>query len=89
MQYQRGILAPVPPVARYLTFHLRHRAQPHAALRKLATLCDGDSAVLGIGPSLAMACGARIEGLRGFPSASGPGFDVPATPAPGCGCSAA
>jgi putative iron-dependent peroxidase len=82
MQYQRGILAPVPPVARYLTFHLRHRAEPHAALGRLATLCDGDAVVVGIGQSLVAACGTRVEGLRGFPSVSGPGFDVPATPAP-------
>ncbi len=36
---------------------------------------------MGIGASLVAALGRSIEGLRPFPVVSGPGFDVPATPA--------
>ena len=81
MRPQPGILAPLSRAARFLTYHVRPGADPREALRRLANLCDGDSAVVGIGESLVQALSASIEGLRPFPVLSGPGFDVPATPA--------
>jgi len=81
MPHQPGILAPLTRAARYLTFDLRHGTDPRDALRRLAALCDSDAIVVGIGASLVAALGRSIEGLRPFPVVSGPGFDVPATPA--------
>jgi putative iron-dependent peroxidase len=49
-------------------------------LRKLAALADGDRLVAGLGESLVLALGRRIEGLRAFPSVTGARFDIPSTP---------
>jgi putative iron-dependent peroxidase len=78
---QPGILAPVPPAARYVTFDLKARANPMRALAALAGLADGERCVVGLGESLLNAVGSPIAGLRAFPSSSGRGFEVPATPA--------
>ncbi|HEY5789729.1 MAG TPA: Dyp-type peroxidase [Gammaproteobacteria bacterium] len=78
-QPQPGILAPLPPLARYLTFVARPDGDPGAALAALAALVDGESTVAGLGASLVAAVGGRIEGLQGFPRHSGAGFEVPAT----------
>lgn len=78
---QPGILAPVPAAARYLTFSLAPRVNPRRALAALAALVDGERCVVGIGDSVLRTLGMRIEGMRPFPSYSGRGFDVPATPA--------
>ena len=77
---QPGILLPIPPLARYLAFSLRPGANPRAPLRRLSALADGERLVAGIGQSLVLALGRRIEGLRGFPSCAGAGFDIPSTP---------
>ena len=77
---QPGILLPIPPLARYLAFSLRPGANPRAALRELGALADGERLVAGIGESLALALGRRIEGLRAFPSGAGAGFEIPSTP---------
>jgi putative iron-dependent peroxidase len=81
MRAQAGILAPLPRAARYLTYHVRPGADPRDALRRLSARCDGESVVVGLGASLVAELSGTIEGLRPFPSLSGPGFDVPATPA--------
>ena len=78
---QPGILAPVPAVARFLTFDLEARANPLRALAALAKLADGARCVVGLGESLLNAVGSPIADLRAFPSHSGRGFEVPATPA--------
>ena len=50
MQYtQPGILAPVPRLARYLTFRARPDSDPARALAALSTISDGESAVVGFG----------------------------------------
>jgi len=74
---QPGILLPVPPRARYLTFSLQPGLNPRGTLRKLAALADGNHLVAGFGESLVLALGRRIEGLRAFPSGTGAGFDIP------------
>ena len=77
---QPGILEPVPPLARYLTFNLMNADAARDGLAGLVRIVDGRKAVVGLGPSLAGALGARIPGLRSFPPQAGPGIDVPATP---------
>lgn len=77
---QPGILLPIPPLARYLTFSLQPGVNPRGPLRKFAALADGDHLVAGLGESLVLALGRRIVGLRAFPSGTGAGFDIPSTP---------
>jgi len=77
---QPGILLPIPPLARYLTFSLHPGVDPRGTLRKLTALADGDRLVAGIGESVVLALGRRIGGLRVFPSCTGAGFDIPSTP---------
>ena len=77
---QAGVLAPVPPLARYLTFALRPRYAPRRALIALSEFSDGEKCVVGIGEPLLRALGATIAGMRPFSSLVGDGFAVPATP---------
>jgi putative iron-dependent peroxidase len=77
---QPGILLPIPPLARYLTFSLRPGVNPRGALRKLSALADGERVVAGIGESLVLSLAGRVEGLRAFPTLTGAGFDIPSTP---------
>lgn len=78
---QPGILAPIPRLARYLTFSLKHGAPPGKSLSALAAELDGSDAVLGLGLSLINVLGKDIPGLRIFPAHVGPGLSVPSTPA--------
>src|SRR5690242_12800766 len=78
---QPGILAPVPPHARYLTFALKQGARPDAQLESLAAAVDGKACVVGVGAPLAFALQKEIEGLRPFPHYSAEGVEVPSTPA--------
>ena len=80
-KYQPGVLAPVPPQARYLTFALRAAARPRHALKKLVALIDGESSVVGIGQPLLRALDCRIPGMRGFPAYTTGRVTVPSTPA--------
>ncbi len=77
---QPGVLAPVPPLARYLSFTLKPRCEPRRALLALGNIADGEKCVVGIGESLLRVLGREIEGMRPFPSYAGVGFEVPATP---------
>ena len=78
---QPGILAPIPPHARYLTFALKSGARPQSELRSLAAAADGKACVVGIGALLAFALQKEIEGLRPFPHYQSEGVQVPSTPA--------
>lgn len=78
---QRGILAPVPRLARYLVFSLKSASKTHRALQSLRDAADGEKVVVGFGQPLVLAMGRNIEGLRTFPSHVGPGLTVPSTPA--------
>ncbi|MCK4710243.1 MAG: Dyp-type peroxidase [Gammaproteobacteria bacterium] len=82
---QAGILHSVPRHSRYLSFYLEadnlDTKKLLSTLQKLTQIVDGDNIVLGIGPSLLQALGVTIEGMRLFPVMSGPGFDIPSTPA--------
>ena len=46
---QPGILAPVPRLARYLTFSLKPGSAPCQSLHALTDLADGNKAVVGVG----------------------------------------
>ncbi len=78
---QPGVLAPVPPLARYLTFSLAPRAAPLPAILALGKIADGDECVVGFGEETLRALGVEVAGIRSFPSYAGEGFKVPATPA--------
>ncbi len=78
---QRGILLPPPGLAVYLNFDLAAGADVRAALASLRDQVDGEQVVAGIGLSTVQALGRQIDGLRPFAALSGPGVDVPATPA--------
>jgi len=47
--YQPGILAPAPKLARYLSFSLKAGAKPRRAITSLVELADGESVVVGLG----------------------------------------
>lgn len=76
---QPGILAPVPPCGRSMTFRLALEADPRPALARLREGFDPDWGVLGMGEPLLRALGATVPGLRGFPALAGPGCSVPST----------
>jgi porphyrinogen peroxidase len=78
---QKGILAPVPPLARYLSFTIMPEKSPAGSLRSLCKLIDGDKTVVGLGQSFVRALGREVPGLDVFPGYAAPGLDVPSTPA--------
>ena len=78
---QPGILAPVPRLARYLTFELVPGGDPRGALGRLAAAVDPAATVVGVGRSVALALGRDVPGLRDFPARSGAGIELPSTPA--------
>lgn len=82
---QPGILAPIPGHARHLFFQLQPEAGPHLirqALEALGGLPSGPYGDLaGIGKSVADALAVEIPGLKVFSGLTGPGLDLPATPA--------
>ena len=80
-QVQKGILAPVPPLARYLSFTIAPGKNPAGSLRNLCKLADGDKTVVGLGQTLTRALGREVSGLEVFPSYAASGFDVPSTSA--------
>lgn len=74
---QAGILGELPDLGRYLFFTLGSAGTPKAtkaaktvvvdALTVLRNLVDGKTTVVGIGPSVALALGLTVPGLREFP----------------------
>ena len=78
---QPGILAPVPGLARYLEFAAIPDKDPLPVLRDLASWQIDEELVVGLGPGLSQGLQQSIEGLRAFPSLSGPGCEVPSTQA--------
>jgi putative iron-dependent peroxidase len=76
--YQGGVLAPVPPHARYLTFRLTSRENANRALRILGGIADGENCVVGLGQSLVRALDREMPGLRRFPASEG--APAPSTP---------
>lgn len=79
---QPGILMPVPRIARYLLFSQGSSSNLRHGIQSLRNVADGENTVVGLGPSLVLALGGNIEGLRTFPSHVGAGIEVPSTPSP-------
>lgn len=79
--HQPGILAPLPPVARYLTFTHKPDTDPRAVLHQLAQQVDGERVVVGFGLSLLHYCGAKVSGMHEMPALTGAAVEVPSTPA--------
>ena len=76
---QTGILAPGPRLGRYLFFNLAPDEDPRDARDALAELELDDDIVVGIGDSLVLASNSTVEGLKAFPSLTGPGVEIPST----------
>ena len=79
--YQAGILQTIPKHASYLVFDTLPGVDPTPTLQDLAELADGEHLVVGIGLSLVKQLGAKIEGLKPFPTWAKAVFEVPSTPA--------
>jgi putative iron-dependent peroxidase len=79
MNSQPSILPGVPRVARYLSFRLREDVAPEVSRRSVEALEIDDTIVVGLGEPMVSHWNGVIEGLRTFPSLSGPGVQVPAT----------
>jgi putative iron-dependent peroxidase len=78
---QPAILAPVPRLARYLTFVLEPGADASGPLRALTSGIDIGGCVVGVGRSLVLALGGKVPGLHEFPPRTAAGIEVPSTPA--------
>jgi porphyrinogen peroxidase len=78
---QPGILLPLPPLARYLTFSIRPGGPLRAGLEALREAADGERVVVGLGPSVVGALQGKIDGLRPFPALATAGIEIPSTPA--------
>jgi putative iron-dependent peroxidase len=76
---QPGILAPVPKLARYLSFSLKAGVKPGKVLHELVKVANGDQAVIGIGPPVVIALKKAIVGLRTFPTHFDAGLVLPST----------
>ena len=81
MNYQRGILANVPSVARYLTFQQYDASQIQTCLKKLCAIADGEKIVLGLGKSLLLQLDLAHPHLPNFPAYTSAGINIPSTPA--------
>ena len=77
--HQVGILAPGPSLGRFLFFQLTPGDDPRAAVKAIQELDADEDLVVGLGNSLVLATGSSIDGLRAFPSLTGPGIEVPST----------
>ncbi len=78
---QPGILAPLPPLARYLRFRLAPDGGARKALERLAGRALGEEGtVVGLGHAAVSAAGRVVEGLREAKAVAGVGVSVPATP---------
>jgi putative iron-dependent peroxidase len=75
---QPQILAPVPPVGRYLVLRLVAGRDARQALARVSAIALEHMAI-GVGAPLALAVGAPVSGLRAFPALCGPGCAVPST----------
>lgn len=76
---QTGLLAPLPPLARYVHFDLCANTEAAAALARLAALVDGERIVAGLGQPLLLAFGKSLPGMKSHPALAGAGLAVPST----------
>ncbi len=78
---QPGILAELPPQARFLNFQLAAEATAEIVREELGALAVDGSLVVGIGPSVVALLGGEVPGLRPMPHLVGAGVEMPSTPA--------
>jgi putative iron-dependent peroxidase len=78
-RFQPAILAPVPSLARYLEFDLRHGADARAAIAHLNEIRSPDRTVVGLGQPLLLAAAVHLPGLRSFSGIAGAGCVFPST----------
>lgn len=78
--YQGGVLGPVPPHGRYLTFRLTSRMDAKRGLRILSAIANGDNCVAGLGQSLIRAMDRDMPGLKRFPASASKAAPQPSTP---------
>jgi putative iron-dependent peroxidase len=76
---QPNILAPVPPVARSLTFRICDLSKTHAALARLAAELDPKRGIVGIGEPCMLGLNVEVPGLLTFPAMAGLGCAVPSS----------
>ncbi|MEW6120888.1 MAG: Dyp-type peroxidase [Pseudomonadota bacterium] len=74
-----AIFEPIPDHGRHLFFDLQSANELRAALKALATVCDGQSVVLGLGEPVVQALGVPVPGLRPFPHLPQAKTPIPAT----------
>lgn len=79
--FQSAILAPLPKNAIFMEFDLAPDGNPVEVLAKVQALAVNQGLVVGLGRVLISAAEKTLDGLRAFPSLSGPGCEVPATQA--------
>ncbi|WP_211441130.1 Dyp-type peroxidase [Collimonas humicola] len=75
---QPGILQPLPPLGRSLTFRLAG-PDPRAALLRLRDTFEADWGIVGLGLPLIQALDQHVAGLRAFPALDGVGCSAPST----------
>ncbi|PFH12544.1 putative iron-dependent peroxidase [Collimonas sp. PA-H2] len=75
---QPGILQPLPPLGRSLTFRLVG-PDPRAALLRLRDTFEADWGIVGLGLPLIQALDQHVAGLRAFPALDGVGCSAPST----------
>ena len=79
--HQPGILAELPPQARFLHFQLSAEATAGLVREELSALPIDEGLVVGVGPPVVALLGGEIPGLRPMPHLVGPGVEMPSTPA--------
>ena len=77
LTHQPGVLAPLMPQGRSLSFALRGESDPRPALARLRETFDPAWGVLGLGEPLVRTLGRAIPGLRVFPALSGSPHPIP------------
>ena len=77
LTYQPGILAPLAPCGRSISFSVKLESDPKPALLRLRRVFNPEWGVVGIGEPLARALGGEIAGLRVFPALSGSPHAIP------------
>jgi len=78
-QPQPAILADLPAHARYLDLKLRSGTDTNQALVLAADQTFSERVTIGLGPGLLATTPGSVNGMRHFPSLSGPGCEVPST----------
>lgn len=80
MNYQPGIIEPIPALARYQFFRLKPGTDARQPLQALAKIAVANNIVVGLGQSLLTALDVNVPGMHKMPEFDGKGVDTPSTP---------